>query len=163
MMAWLSRLGRRRDLERQLDAELHDHLERQVADDVRSGTSEPTARRRALIAMGGFEQVKEQCRDARGTLWLEEIGRDVAYAIRQFRRQPGFWSIVIATLVLGVATSTTVFAVVNGVLLRPLPYPGADRLVSLTGMGYRGEFVQLRQLSRTMDIGAFFADRKSVV
>ena len=92
----------------------------------------------------------------RVTIWVDEIGRDMAYAIRQLRRQPGFWSIVVATLVLGVATSTTVFAVVNGVLLRPLPYADADRLVSLGGLGYRGEFLQLRQRSRTMDVGAFF-------
>ena len=78
----------------------------------------------------------EECRDVRAIIWVDEIGRDMVYAIRQLRRQPGFWSIVIATLVLGVATYTTVFAVVNGVLLRPLPYADADRLVSLVGVGY---------------------------
>lgn len=155
MMSWLSRLVRGRRLERQLDAELRDHVERQVADYVRSGMNEIEARRQALIAIGGLEQVKEECRDVRGTMWAEQIGRDVAYTVRQLRRQPVFWSTVILTLVLGVATSTSIFAIVNGVLLHPLPYPEADRLVNVDGLSFKGEFVLLRQGSQTMDIGAF--------
>lgn len=155
MKSWLSRLVRGRQLDRQLDAELRDHVERQVADYMRGGMTETEARRQALIAIGGMEQLKEECRDARGTMWVEQIGRDAAYAIRQLRRQPAFWSTVMLALVLGVATSTSVFAIVNGVLLEPLPYPEADRLVSLDGLNYKGEFVQLRQRSQTMDIGAF--------
>jgi len=155
MMSWLSRLVRGRRLDRQLDAELRDHVERQVADYMGGGMSETEARRQALIAIGGIEQMKEKCRDARGTIWIEQIGRDVAYALRQLRRQPGFWSTVMLTLVLGVATSTSIFAIVNGVLLHSLPYPEADGLVSLDGLNYKGEFVELRQRSQTMDIGAF--------
>jgi predicted permease len=158
MMSWLSRLVRGRRLERQLDAELRDHVDRQVADYVRGGMSETEARRQAFIALGGMEQVKEECRDARGTMWVEQIGRDAAYAVRQLRRQPAFWLTVILTLALGVATSTSIFAIVNGVLLQPLPHPEADRLVSLAGLNYKGEFVHLRQLSQTMDIGAFLGN-----
>jgi putative ABC transport system permease protein len=154
-MSWLFRLVRGRRLERQLDAELRDHIERHVADQVRAGMSEAEARRQAHIATGGLEKVKEECRDARGTMWVEQIGRDAAYAVRQLRRQPAFWSTVMLTLVLGVATTTSIFAIVNGVLLQPLPYPEADRLVSLTGLNYKGEFVHLRQRTQTMDIGAF--------
>ena len=155
MMSWLSRIVRGRRLEHQLDAELRDHVERQVADFVRGGMSSTEARRQALIAIGGLEQAKEECRDARGTMWVEQIGHDVIYAVRQLRRQPAFWSTVMLTLVLGVATSTSVFAIVNGVLLHSLPYPEADRLVSLDGLNYKGEFVLLRERSQTMDIGAF--------
>jgi predicted permease len=142
-------------MERQLDAELRDHVERQVADFMRAGLSEADARRRALAAIGGLELAKEECRDARGTMRVEQIGRDIAYAVRQLRRQPAFWSIVIVTLVLGIATSTTMFAVVNGVLLRPLAYREPDRLVFITDVGYRGVYLEMRQRSRTMDVGGY--------
>ena len=153
-MWWWRRLILGDQLESHLDAELRDHIERHVADHMRAGMNETEARRRAQIALGGLEQTKERCRNARGTMWVEQIGQDMAYAVRQFRRQPGFWSVVLLTLIIGVATSTSIFAIVNGVLFRPLPYPAADRLVSLVGLNYKGEFVQLRQRSETMAIGA---------
>jgi putative ABC transport system permease protein len=152
---WWRRLFRGRQLERQLDAELRDYVERHVADGIRRGIGEAEARRQALIALGGLEQAKEQCRETRGTLWVEHLSSDVAYAARQLRRQPAFWSIVILTLVLGVATSTTMFAVVNGVLLRPLPYRDPDRLIFITNVGYRGVYLEVRQRSQTMDVGGF--------
>lgn len=155
MIAWLSRLIRGRVLERQLDAELLDHVERQTADYVHSGMEPAEARRQALIAIGGLEQMKEQCREARGTMMIEQIGRDIMFAIRQIRRQPAFWSVVVVTLVVGIATSTSMFAIVNGVLLRPLPYHDPDRLVSITDVGFPGVYLELRQRSKTMDIGAF--------
>ena len=157
MAGWWRRLLRGRQMERQLDAELRDHVERHVADSVRSGMNEMDARRQALMSIGGLEQAKEEIREARGTVWLEQIGRDIAYAGRQLRRQPAFWSIVIVTLVLGVATSTTMFAVVNGVLLRPLPYRDPERLVFITDVGYRGVYLEMRQRSQTMDVGGYTA------
>ena len=81
--------GRRR-LEVQLDAELRDHLERQTADYVRDGLSEAEARRRAKLELGGFEQVKEACRDARGTRLLEDLGQDLRYGARVLRKSPVF-------------------------------------------------------------------------
>jgi putative ABC transport system permease protein len=155
MTRWLLRLVRGPQLDRQLDAELRDHVERLVADYMRGGMNEADARRKALIVVGGVEQMKEQCRDIRGTIWVEEIGRDIAYMVRQLRRQPAFWSVVVITLVVGIATSTSMFAIVNGVLLRPLPYRESERLVSITDVGFRGVYVELRQHSKTMDIGAF--------
>ncbi len=157
MFGWWRRLLHGREMERQLEAELRDHVERHVADGVRAGASEAAARRRALMALGGFEQAKEQCRQARGTLWAEQLRGDVAYAARQLRRQPAFWSIVVVTLVLGVASSTTMFAVVNGVLLRPLPYREPDRLVFITDVGYRGVYLEMRQRSSSMEVGGFMS------
>ena len=157
MTRWVRRLLRGPELERQLDAELNDHVERLVADYMRDGLSEADARRQARVAVGGVEQVKELCRDARGTMWAENIGRDVTYTFRQLRRRPAFWSIVTLTLVVGIATTTSMFAIVNGVLLRPLPYHEPDRLVSVTNYGFRGVYVEMRQRSRTMDVGAFMA------
>lgn len=75
--------------------------------------------------------------------------------VRQFLRQPAFWSAVILTLVVGTSTTTAVFAIVNGIVLRPLAYPGADRLVTGDGFGYKGEYLELRQRSRTLTLGAF--------
>jgi hypothetical protein len=79
-MTWLGRLFRRRRLEHELDAELRDHYERQLADFVATGVPEPEARRLARLALGGDDQIKEQCRDARGTRWIEDILQDVRYA-----------------------------------------------------------------------------------
>ena len=89
-MWWWRRLILGDQLESHLDAELRDHIERHVADHMRAGMNETEARRRAQIALGGLEQTKERCRHARGTMWVEQIGQDMAYAVRQFRRQPGF-------------------------------------------------------------------------
>jgi len=155
VIAWWRRLFRERALERELDAELRDHVERHAADLVRSGVSPGDARRQSLMAMGGLEQAKEDCRQARGTMLVEQTGRDIAFALRQLRRQPTFWATVILTLVLGVATSTSMFAIVNGVLLRPLPFVESDRLVSIANVGYRGVYLELRQHSKTMDLGGF--------
>jgi predicted permease len=155
VIAWLRRLLRGIALERELDAELRDHLERHAADLVRSGLSPQDARRQSLMTLGGLEQAKEDCRQARGTMLVEQTGRDIVFALRQLRRQPTFSATVILTLVLGIATSTSMFAIVNGVLLRPLPYAEPDRLVSVSNVGYRGVYLELRQRSETMALGGF--------
>jgi len=77
------------------------------------------------------EQVKENCRDARGTRWLEDLVQDFRYAIRMLRKQPGFAAVALLTLALGSGATTVMFTVVNGVLLKPLPYPEPDRLVAV--------------------------------
>jgi hypothetical protein len=76
---------------------------------------------------------------------------------RQLRRRPAFWSTVVITLVVGIATTTTMFAIVNGVLLRPLPYRQPDRLVFITDVGFRGVYLEMRQRMTTLDVGAFMA------
>ena len=89
-MTWWRRLTQRNRVERQLDAELRDHVDRLVADYVRAGASEDDARRRARLAFGGVEQVKEECRDVRGTRWLEDVVQDLRYGLRILRRSPAF-------------------------------------------------------------------------
>jgi putative ABC transport system permease protein len=149
------RLLRRQTLERDLDAELRDHLEHEIRERLERGMTEADARRSARLTAGGIDQAKEACRDARGTAWIEETARDAAFALRQIRQAPVLWSAVILTLAAGVAASTVVFSIIDAVLLRPLPYPEADRLVSLGSLGYRGEFVELQRRSRTLDVGAY--------
>jgi predicted permease len=132
-MNWWQRLTRREKMETQLDAELGFHLEQQVKDLIAEGITPAEARRRARMALGGPEQMKEECRDARGTRWLEDFWQDFRYAIRMLRLRLGFAAVAIVTLALGVGASTLMFTLVNGVLLRPLAYPHPEELVALNG------------------------------
>lgn len=130
-MNWLTRLFRRSQMENQLDAELRDHFERLVADHMRDGLTEPDARQRARLEFGGLDQVKELCRDARGTRWLEDLIRDLHYAWRGLLRDRSFATVAVLTLALGVGANTAIFSVVYGVLLKPLPYADSERIVRL--------------------------------
>jgi predicted permease len=117
--------------EEQLEKELRFHIEQHTADLIAKGLDAREARRRAWLALGGAEQVKEHCRDARGTRWLEDLVRDVAYALRTLRTRPGFTAVALLTLALGTGATTVMFTVIDGVLLKPLPYPEPDRLAAL--------------------------------
>ncbi len=132
-MNWWARLWHRTGMEDQLEKELRFHLEQRENALVARGHSPAQARREARIALGGPEQVKEECRDARGTRWAEELLQDIGYALRTFRQKPGFVAITLLILALGIGATTVMFTVVNSVLLRPLPFPDPDRIVILYG------------------------------
>ena len=130
-MSWWRRLRHRDRLEGELDRELRDHVERQVADHLRAGLPEDEARRRARLEFGGLDQVKELCRDAGGVRWLDDLERDLRYALRrQFTgRGSGVSVFAVAALALGVGAGTAMFSVLDAVVLQPLPFPREDRLV----------------------------------
>lgn len=132
-MNWWQRLLRRREMEHQLEKELRFHLDEHAGELIARGLSPDKARRQARLALGGPEQVKENCRDARGTRWLEDLLQDFRYAIRMLRKQPSFAVVALLTLALGIGATTVMFTLINGVLLKPLPFLDADKVVAVNG------------------------------
>ncbi len=130
-MKWWHRLLRRQQMEERLEKELRFHLDQMASELIAQGLDPQEAQRQSRLALGGPEQVKEQCRDARGTRWLEDFWQDFRYALRSLRQRPGFAAIALLTLALGSGATTVMFTVINGVLLKPFPYPHAERLVRL--------------------------------
>ena len=130
-MTWWQRLWRRSRLEEQLENEMRFHLDQHTADMIAQGHDPAEARRQARLALGGEEQVKENCRDARGTRWLEDLWQDFRYAVRTLRQRPGFTAVGALTLALGIGASTAIFSVVNPILFEPLPYPHAGRIMMI--------------------------------
>jgi len=128
-MPWLGHLFQKEKTEKQLDAELRFHLERQIAESVAAGISPEEARRSATLSFGGLEPVKEDCREARRANAIEIFTQDVHYGLRLLRKNPGFSAVAVLTLALGIGASTAVFSVVNAILLKPLPYPNSERIV----------------------------------
>ena len=126
---------RRTLMENGMDEELRFHVARYAADLESGGLPRAEAERRARREFGPVEAVKEECRQARGLRLLDETTQDLRYAARSLRRSPGFAAVSILTLAAGIGANTAIFTIVDRWVLRPLPYPGAANLVSISTGG----------------------------
>lgn len=172
-MSWLNRartaarnLRGQAAVDKDLDEELATYVELLVAEKVNAGASPDEARRQTLIDIGGMEMVKEQVRDERPGMMVENAGRDLRYGLRQLRRSPMFAAVAILTIALGIGATSAIFSVINAVALKPLPYPNSDRLVFITSqfpkLGFDKfwlsppEYFELRERSKSYtDIAAY--------
>lgn len=161
---------RRARMDRELEEELHYHLELQIEEYIAAGLSPDDARREALQSMEGVQQKKEECRDMRSTAFIEHFLKDAGYALRMMRRSPGFTAIVVLTLALGIGANTAIFSLIDRLLVRPFPWPEPDRLVTIGEVNSHGgdmsvswlDFTDWRDESRAFTAMAAVQSRNGV-
>ncbi|MBI3280369.1 MAG: ABC transporter permease [Acidobacteria bacterium] len=128
----------RERFERELEEEIQSHLEMQTGDNQEHGMAPEEARYAARRQFGNAALLKEVSADAWGWRWFEALAQDLRYALRTLRRRPGFTAIAILSLALGIGVNIAIFSFINGVLLRPLPVPEAERMVSIYHRSSKG-------------------------
>ena len=129
-----SALFRKEKLDAEMDEEMRGHIELQTKQNIEDGMSPEEARRGAVREFGGMESIKETCRDERGFSWLEDLTHDLHFAIRVLRKNPGFATIVLLTLALGIGAVSSVFNIVQAVLLTPSPYLKPQQIVLINSI-----------------------------
>ena len=143
MHARLRGLLRKSSVEREMEEELRFHLRMRAAMNVQRGMPPEEAQRAALKSFGNWVRIKEACRDIKGGGLMETLVQDVKFGARVLRKNVGFTLVAVLTLALGIGASTAIFSVVNAVLLRPLHYPNAERIVAIQELNEKGRRVQV--------------------
>jgi predicted permease len=164
-LRWRS-VARRHHVEQELDEELRAHIDAHVEELVAGGLSPEAARTAALRAFGGVDQMKESVRDMWRVRPLHDAVQDLRYGVRALAAAPSFTAVALLTIALGIGATTAIFSVVNAVLLKPLPYPGADRVVSVLTRSTEsgrvtprlsgGDLVDIRAAMPAFDAMAFY-------
>ncbi len=175
-MRWLRKLHLRvrslfdrSQVERDLDDELRDYLEREIDRQITAGLPPEEAKYAAISSLHGAERLKEECRDARGIGWLEDTLNDLRFAARTLRKSPGFAAVAVLTLALGAGANALMFTVIDSVLLRPLPYPDSQQLVYINsipadhnpGSTSVPNFLDLRKQSRSFSGIAAYEEKSA--
>src|SRR5580698_2797139 len=139
-MKWWHRLWHRKRMEELLEKELRFHLEQHSNDLIAQGCHPEEAQRQARLALGGPEQVKEECRDARGTQWIDNLLQDLRYAVRTLNGNRGFAAVAIVSLALGIGANTAIFSLIDSVMLKTLPVSHPEQLLQVTRLKDRDSF-----------------------
>ena len=153
-LRWRS-LTRRREVETQLADEIAYHLAEEADRREARGDAPAAAAEAAIRAFGGVDRAKEECRDARGTVLVESIVKDLRYGARSLLRQPAYAVPAVLTIALGIGATTAVFALVDGILVTRLPYPAPERLVTANAVYPGGGLAAARRTLSTMDVAAY--------
>jgi len=143
-------------VEADLDHEVHSYLEMLIEENRRAGMPPNEAHRAARIELGGLEQLKEQVREEHIGSWLRSVLSDCRFAVRQLRRSPAFTTVAVLTLALGIGANTAMFSLVDGILLKPLPFSKPGELVSITGTYPKGAFVAMRAQMQSLDVASYY-------
>jgi putative ABC transport system permease protein len=168
---WRNSVLHRAAAESEMDAELRFHVEARAENFIRDGLTREEALRRARLEFGAVDKAKEECREARGASFIENVSQDFRYALRTLAKNPGFTAVAIITLAVGIGANTAIFSVIDGVLLRPLPFPQPDRIVRLWQTDDKGtlanisdaNFADLAQQNHTLQTMVEYAAYPSSV
>src|SRR5213083_519365 len=126
--------------DQELDDELREHLERKTEEYVAQGMTQEEAHRRVRLELGGIEQTKEKCRDARRVNWIQDFVQDLRFGLRILRKSPGFTAAVVLTLALGIGANTAIFTLLHASLWRPLPISDPKEIFHIMRASSQGDF-----------------------